>query len=150
MSCYSRRAYPAVLSRKIKEAILAVEINRQYSKQQILEIYLNQIYYGNLAYGIEAAAQTYFGKSAQDPSLAEASMLAGLPQSPAIRPYTNPEGAKNRQTVRAAADGRSQLYLPEEANPPCPPTYSSSLRALPSSPPFCQLRAPRTGKDCPA
>jgi len=86
------------LSRKVKEAILAVEINRQYTKQQILEIYLNQIYYGNMAYGIEAAATTYFGKHAKELTLAEASMLAGLPQSPAIHdPYTNPEGAKARQ-----------------------------------------------------
>ncbi len=86
------------LSRKVKEAILAVEINRQYTKQQILEIYLNQIYYGNLAYGIEAASETYFGKKAKDLTLAEASMLAGLPQSPANHdPYTNPEGAKARQ-----------------------------------------------------
>ena len=65
--------------RKAKEAILAVEINRQYTKDNILDVYLNQIYYGNLAYGIEAASQTYFGKAARDLSLAEASMLAGLP-----------------------------------------------------------------------
>ncbi len=86
------------LTRKVREAVLAVELNRRYTKDQILETYLNQIYYGNLAYGIEAAAQTYFGKSARELSLAEAAMLAGLPQSPAIHdPYTNPEGAKNRQ-----------------------------------------------------
>ena len=86
------------LSRKVREAILAVEINRQYTKEDILDVYLNQIYYGNLAYGIEAASQTYFGKRARDLTLAEASMLAGLPQSPAIHdPYTNPEGAKARQ-----------------------------------------------------
>lgn len=85
-------------SRKLKEAVLAVEINRRYTKTQILEIYLNQIYYGNLAYGIEAAAQTYFGKSARDLTLSEASLLAGLPQSPAVHdPYVNPEGAKARQ-----------------------------------------------------
>ena len=85
-------------SRKVKEAVLAVEINRRYSKQQILEIYLNQIYYGNLAYGIEAAAQTYFGKSARELTLPEAALLAGLPQSPATHdPYSNPEGAKARQ-----------------------------------------------------
>jgi 1A family penicillin-binding protein len=84
--------------RKIKEAVLAVEINRRYNKRQILEIYLNQIYYGNLAYGIEAAAQTYFGKPAADLSLAEAALLAGLPQSPATHdPYVNPDGAKNRR-----------------------------------------------------
>ena len=85
-------------TRKIKEAVLAVEINRRYSKEQILEIYFNQIYYGNLAYGIEAAAQTYFGKPAKTLTLAEASMLAGLPQSPATHdPYLNPEGALARQ-----------------------------------------------------
>ncbi|RME79837.1 MAG: penicillin-binding protein 1C, partial [Chloroflexi bacterium] len=88
------------LSRKIKEAVLAVEINRRYTKEQILEIYLNQIYYGNLAYGIEAAAQTYFGKSAADLTLPEAALLAGLPQSPAVYdPYTNPDGAKQRQAT---------------------------------------------------
>ena len=86
------------LARKIKEAVLAVEINRRYTKEQILEIYLNQIYYGNLAYGIEAASQTYFGKPAKDLTLSEASLLAGLPQSPATHdPYVNPDGAKARQ-----------------------------------------------------
>ncbi|MCK6629568.1 MAG: penicillin-binding protein 1C [Anaerolineae bacterium] len=85
-------------SRKLKEAVLAVEINRRYTKQQILELYFNQIYYGNLAYGIEAAAQTYFGKAARDLTLPEAAMLAGLPQSPALNdPYLNPQRAKARQ-----------------------------------------------------
>lgn len=86
--------------RKTKEAVLAVEINRRYSKKQILEIYLNQTYYGNLAYGIEAAAQTYFGKSALELTLPEAAMLAGLPQSPALHdPYLNPAGARARQAT---------------------------------------------------
>ncbi len=85
-------------ARKLREAVLAVEINRRYTKDQILEIYFNQIYYGNLAYGIEAAAQTYFDKSAHDLTLPEASLLAGLPQSPALHdPYVNPERAKARQ-----------------------------------------------------
>lgn len=87
-------------SRKIREGVLAVEINRRYSKDQILEFYLNQIYYGNLAYGIEAAARTYFGKSASELTLSEAAMLAGLPQSPAIHdPFVNPNGAKARQQI---------------------------------------------------
>jgi peptidoglycan glycosyltransferase len=68
--------------RKIKEVALAYLLNRIRSKPEILELYLNEIYYGNLAYGIEAAAQTYFDKSARDLSLAEASLLAGLPQAP--------------------------------------------------------------------
>ncbi|MFB0535050.1 MAG: penicillin-binding protein 1C, partial [Anaerolineae bacterium] len=88
------------LSRKIKEAVLATEINRRYSKEAILEFYLNTIYYGNLAYGIEAAAETYFDKTAGELSLAESALLAGLPQSPAIYdPFTNPEAAKARQAV---------------------------------------------------
>ncbi len=87
-------------TRKIQEAVLAQEITRRYSKEQILEIYLNELYYGNMAYGIEAAAETYFGKSARDVTLAEASLLAGLPQSPSIYdPYTNPEEAKARQKI---------------------------------------------------
>ena len=78
------------VTRKVKEAILAAEITRRYSKDTILQIYLNEIYYGNLAYGIEAASQTYFGKPAKDLTLAEAAMLAGLPQAPAYYdPYTS-------------------------------------------------------------
>ncbi len=85
-------------SRKIKEVILAIEIERRYQKDQILEIYLNENNYGNLAYGIEAAAQTYFQKPASDLNLAEASLLAGLPQSPSIHdPFVNPDGALARQ-----------------------------------------------------
>src|SRR5690606_18592772 len=79
-------------TRKTREIILAAEITRRYSKDEILELYLNEIYYGNLAYGIEAAAETYFGKTAKDLTLAEASFLAGLPQSPATYDvYINPE-----------------------------------------------------------
>jgi len=86
------------LSRKIKEIVLAAELTRRYSKDQILEFYLNEIYYGNLAYGIQAAAQTYFQKDAKDLTLAEASLLAGLPQAPAIYdPFTNPDAALGRQ-----------------------------------------------------
>jgi len=88
------------LSRKIREAILAAEITRRYPKDTILEIYLNDIFYGNLAYGIEAAAETYFDKSADQLSLAEAALLAGLPQAPALHdPYGNPDDAKARQGV---------------------------------------------------
>ncbi len=88
------------IERKIREAILALEITRRYSKDQILELYVNTISYGNLASGIEAAAQTYFGKRAQSLSLAEASLLAGLPQAPALwDPCANPEAALRRQRV---------------------------------------------------
>ncbi len=85
-------------SRKAREIILAAEITRRYSKDEILELYLNEIYYGNLAYGVEAAAETYFGKSAKDLTMGEASFLAGLPQSPAVYDiYTNPETTLIRQ-----------------------------------------------------
>ncbi|RJP49558.1 MAG: PBP1A family penicillin-binding protein [Anaerolineaceae bacterium] len=85
-------------TRKSREIILAAEITRRYSKDEILELYLNEIYYGNLAYGVEAAAETYFGKSAKDLTLGEASFLAGLPQSPAVYDiYTNPEVTLIRQ-----------------------------------------------------
>jgi 1A family penicillin-binding protein len=88
------------LRRKIREAVLASEISRRYSKREILEIYLNEVNFGNLAYGVEAAAETYFGKKANELTLAEAAMLAGLPQAPAYwDPYTNLEGAKRRQAV---------------------------------------------------
>jgi len=104
------------MTRKIKEAVLAVEINRRYTKEQILQIYLNQIYYGNLAYGIEAASQTYFGKPAKDLTLPEAAMLAGLPQSPAIHdPYVNPEDAKARQADVLGLMVEANYITPAEA-----------------------------------
>ncbi|MBZ0309227.1 MAG: transglycosylase domain-containing protein, partial [Anaerolineae bacterium] len=86
--------------RKLREMILAVQLTQNYSRDDILELYLNQTYYGNLAYGVEAASQVYFGHSAQHLSLAECAMLAGLPQTPAqYNPLTNPEAAQTRQKV---------------------------------------------------
>ncbi|RIL09887.1 hypothetical protein DCC79_09695, partial [bacterium] len=88
------------VSRKVKEAVLAEEISRRYSKDQILELYLNEIFYGNLAYGARAAAETYFGKDVKDLTLAEAALLAGIPQAPAYYdPYANLERARRRQGV---------------------------------------------------
>ena len=71
------------MTRKIKEIVLAAELTRRYTKDDILEIYLNNNNYGNLAYGIDAAARTYFGTNAAQLTLAQASFLAGIPQSPA-------------------------------------------------------------------
>ena len=86
------------LRRKFKEVILATEISRRYTKDEILELYLNEICYANMACGIEAASQTYFSKHAAELSLAEAALLAGLPQAPAYYdPYTHPDRAKRRQ-----------------------------------------------------
>ncbi len=88
------------LERKAREAILAWRLARTYSKDQILTLYLNETYYGNLAYGIEAAARTYFAKSAADLDLAECALLAGLPQSPArYNPLEDPAAATARQGV---------------------------------------------------
>ncbi|MCL5959835.1 MAG: PBP1A family penicillin-binding protein [Chloroflexi bacterium] len=90
--------YKQSYDRKLKEILLAYRLSQQYTKDQILEWYLNEIYYGNLAYGVEAAAQAYFGKSAKDLDLAESAMLAGLPQMPAeYNPLINPKAAKERQ-----------------------------------------------------
>ncbi len=76
-------------SRKIKEFILAIQVNKRYSKDQILEMYLNNIPYGGAAVGIEAASETYFGKKAKELTLAESALLAGLPQSPSVySPFT--------------------------------------------------------------
>lgn len=87
------------LVRKLKEFILAIQVERAYSKDQILEMYLNEIPYGGTAYGIEAAANLYFGKSSKDINLAEAALLAGLPQRPSVySPYgSKPELSKVRQ-----------------------------------------------------
>jgi membrane peptidoglycan carboxypeptidase len=88
------------LERKLREAILAWRLARTYSKDEILALYLNETYYGNLAYGIEAAARTYFAKSAAELDLAECALLAGLPQLPALyNPLENPDAARARQGV---------------------------------------------------
>jgi len=88
------------LRRKIREVALAWQINQRYTKDEILAFYLNQTYYGKLSYGVEAAARTYFGKSAESLDLAEAALLAGLPQAPGLYdPFENLEAAKKRQAV---------------------------------------------------
>lgn len=88
------------VERKVQEMILAYRVNQQYTKDQILEWYLNEIYYGNMAYGIEAAAEAYFGKRANELDLAESAMLAGLPQAPALlSPIVDPAAAKRRQKI---------------------------------------------------
>ena len=86
------------LQRKMKEAILAVQLNSHYSKAQVLSMYLNTIYYGSQSYGVEAAARSYFHTNAHDLTLAQAAMLAGLPQAPTGNsPLFNPDQAKRRQ-----------------------------------------------------
>ena len=101
----SERSY----TRKIKEAILAYRIDKTFSKQEILYLYLNQIYLGHAAYGVEAASENYFGKSARELNLAECAILAGLPQAPSrYSPFRFPEKAKQRQIYvlnRMVAEG---------------------------------------------
>ena len=92
------------MQRKLQEVELALWLERKYSKHEILELYLNRVYFGSGAYGVEAAAQRYFGKSAKNVTVPEAAMLAGLVKSPSrLAPNRNPEGAERRaQTVLAA------------------------------------------------
>ena len=87
-------------SRRLNTALISLQLERRLSKDEILEAYLNEIYYGNRAYGCEAAAQMYFGKSAADLTIAEAAMLAGIPQNPNnLEPFRNFEAAKKRQRI---------------------------------------------------
>src|SRR5437868_7233419 len=82
------------MSRKLLEAMVALRIERQFTKQQILELYINRIYFGTGCYGVETASQAYFGKSASQLNLPEAALLAGLIRSPnRFSPLKNPEGA---------------------------------------------------------
>ena len=86
------------LSRKLHEAFIALQIEQKYTKKEILEMYMNQIYFGQGAYGVETAANTYFGKHVEDLDLAQSAMIAGIPKSPNYySPLSNPKAAKARQ-----------------------------------------------------
>ncbi len=88
------------LERKLKEAVLALELERRYSKDRILELYLNQIYFGHGAFGVEAAARTFFGKGVGELTLSESALLAGLPKAPAIySPFEHLDAAKRRRVT---------------------------------------------------
>ena len=91
-------------TRKIYEVLLTFKLEHLLSKDQIFEIYLNQIYLGQRAYGFAAAAETYFGKPLKDISIAEAAMLAGLPKAPsAYNPINNPKRARSRSSTSSSA-----------------------------------------------
>jgi penicillin-binding protein 1A len=103
-------------SRKIREAILAFEIERTYSKDEILEMYFNQVYFGSGAYGIEAAAQTYFDKSARELVLDEGTLLAGIPRWPSrYSPYLNVEASLERRATVLDLMVRERHLSPAEA-----------------------------------
>ncbi|AZB40949.1 PBP1A family penicillin-binding protein [Bacillus sp. FJAT-42376] len=120
---YARNLYLShdkTWTRKLTEAFYTIRLEVNYSKEQILEGYLNTIYYGHGAYGIEAASKTYFGKSAKNLTLAEASMLAGIPKGPSqFSPLLNEKRAKERQRlilsslVKAGAVSKEQAEAAE-------------------------------------
>lgn len=111
--------------RKVREALLAAEITRRYSKDEILELYLNEFNYGNMAYGIQAAAETYFGKTASNLTLGEAAFLAGLPQAPAVYDvYTNREAAIKRsehvlRLMLEASQEQGCIWVSNSSQPVC-------------------------------
>ena len=111
--------------RKIREILLAAEITRRYSKDEILELYLNQVYFGNLAYGIEAAAETYFGTTADRLDLAQSSFLAGLIQAPSVYDvYTNREATLDRQRtvlglMAVTSDAEGCIFVSNAQEPIC-------------------------------
>jgi len=118
----SSEKYEKTIERKAREIILAAEIERRYTKDQILELYLNEIYYGNLAYGVEAASETYFGTTADQLTLPQAAFLAGLPQSPAIYDiYSNPE------TTLARLQNVLNLMYQDSSEKNCIPISTSTV-----------------------
>jgi penicillin-binding protein 1A len=103
------------LIRKIREILLALKIERKYSKEEILELYFNQIYYGHGAYGVEAASRLYFGKHAEDLNLPECALIVGLTRSPnRYSPYRNPELARKRRSIVLARMKEVGFITPEE------------------------------------
>ncbi|WP_425907132.1 transglycosylase domain-containing protein [Nitrobacter sp. TKz-YC02] len=105
------------LERKLQEVELALWLERKHTKAQILELYLNRVYFGSGAYGVEAAAQKYFGKPAKNVTLAEAAMLAGLVKSPSrLAPDRNPEGAEARAKIVLAAMADAHLITAQQAH----------------------------------
>ncbi|MBR0966405.1 penicillin-binding protein 1A [Bradyrhizobium diazoefficiens] len=104
------------MQRKLQEAELAIWLERKHSKNEILELYLNRVYFGSGAYGVEAAAQKYFGKPARNVTIAEAAMLAGLVKSPSrLAPNRNPEGAEARAKIVLAAMADAQFITDAQA-----------------------------------
>jgi penicillin-binding protein 1C len=139
--------------RKVREALLAAEITRRYTKDQILELYLNEFYYGNFAYGIEAASETYFNTTADKLDLAQASFLAGLPQAPSIYDvYHNREAARGRQKqvltlMYEASNEQNCIYVSNSTNRVCVDADSavsaySELENYQFNPPDVQIKYP--------
>jgi 1A family penicillin-binding protein len=105
------------VTRKVREILYAYELTQRYSKDEILAMYLNTIPFGNLSYGVQAAAQSYFGKDVSEVDLPQASLLAGLPQAPSVYdPCHNPDAALGRQRIVLDAMVREGYITSEEAD----------------------------------
>ncbi|MCG2721734.1 MAG: PBP1A family penicillin-binding protein [Thermodesulfovibrionales bacterium] len=124
------------IKRKIKEAALSIKIEQRYTKDEILGMYLNQAYFGTRAYGIEAASQTYFGKTTRDVTLAEAALLASMPKAPSVySPFRNPEKARDRRTT-VLQQMLDQKFITEEQ------FRQAKQEPLPETPHFRKYDAP--------
>ena len=124
------------LMRKIREAALAIKIERRYTKDEILGLYLNQTYFGTRAYGIEAASQTYFGKTTKELDIAEAALLASLPKAPtSYSPFRNPEKARERRSL-VLRQMLSQKFITQEQ------FTQAQKEPLPSAPKSRKYEAP--------
>ena len=146
------RRTETTFSRKIHEAALALQLERTWSKDHILTNYLNTIYFGQGAYGIEMAARTYFGRHARDLTLAQAALLAGLIRHPSEDdPFLDPERARRAAAARARHHGRAGLRDSASRRPRRPPTPlpRRARIAIPVkshiAPYYVELRDPATG-----
>jgi penicillin-binding protein 1C len=139
--------------RKVREALLAAEITRRYSKDQILELYLNEFYYGNFAYGVEAAAETYFNITANQLDLAQASFLAGLPQAPSVYDvYHNRAATRERQKqvltlMYEASNEENCIFVSNSVQKVCVDAQTAvaaytELETYQFNPPDVQIRYP--------
>ena len=124
------------LIRKMREAVLSLQIEKRYTKDEILGLYLNQAYFGSRAFGIEAAAQTYFGKSVRELTVGEAALLASLPKAPSLySPFRNPGKSRQRRAV-VLREMLKHGYLTRNQ-------YESAMREpIPASPHFRKYEAP--------
>ncbi|MCL4457417.1 MAG: PBP1A family penicillin-binding protein [Nitrospirae bacterium] len=124
------------LSRKVREAMISVQIEKKYTKDEILGMYLNQAYFGTRAYGIEAAAQTYFDKPIRDLSLGEAALLAGLQKAPTLySPFRNPGKALTRRQIVLTKMLESRLISRDEYE-------RANAEPLPAKPNYRKYEAP--------
>jgi len=144
--------YQPTLLRKLRELVLAYQLTHRFSKDEILSLYLNQAYFGNLAYGIEAAAQTYFDKPAEHLNLAESALLVGLIQAPiAYDPFSHPEAALSRRaTVLELMAEQGYISVDEATLTAQEPLTLSSSDASHRAPHFVVMVRQQIGKLLPA